>query len=92
VTDLLGRATSSPPQLGHVEAMADAHGWQNVHSNEQIAAGPSPASGDPHRSQASRISSKGQPPLPPVSRACRTSVKRLSVGSPTMGQPRFVCI
>jgi hypothetical protein len=36
---LRGRATSSPPQLGHIPfSLSSAQGTQNVHSNEQILA------------------------------------------------------
>jgi hypothetical protein len=54
---LRGRATSSPPQFGHTSSIAAAQSTQKVHSYEQIVAGPSGASADPHRSHASRSSS-----------------------------------
>jgi hypothetical protein len=38
---LRGRATSSPPQFGHIPlSLSSAQGTQNVHSNEQILASP----------------------------------------------------
>jgi hypothetical protein len=40
-TGLRGRATSSPPQFGHLPAnTVSAHETQNVHSKEQILASP----------------------------------------------------
>jgi hypothetical protein len=66
----LGRATSSPPQLGQVAPMASAHGTQNVHSKLQIRASPASARPASHFSQVARISSMGGPyrrPDPPGS-------------------------
>lgn len=37
-SDRLGRATSSPPQFGHLAAKVVAQASQNVHSNEQMRA------------------------------------------------------
>jgi hypothetical protein len=53
---LRGRGTSSPAQFGQTCAIAFAHSTQNVHSYEQIVAGPSGPSAIPHRSHAGRIS------------------------------------
>ena len=51
----LGRATSSPPQLGHTDDISSAHATQNVHSKLQIRASPAsssaglaPLAGRPH--------------------------------------------
>jgi hypothetical protein len=55
----VGRVTSSPPQFGHVWSTAAAHAGQNVHSNEQMTAGPSGAKTASHRSHIPRISSMG---------------------------------
>ena len=52
-----GRATSSPPQFGQTLFIESAHATQNVHSNEQMRASLSGASGFPQRSHTSRISS-----------------------------------
>ena len=49
-----GRATSSPPQFGHMPCSTEvAHASQNVHSNEQIRA--SIDSGGRSRSQHSQL-------------------------------------
>jgi len=54
VTGRLGRATNSPPQLGHLPlSTVSAHGAQNVHSNEQMRA--SVASGGKSLSQHSQL-------------------------------------
>jgi hypothetical protein len=54
--DLRGRGLSSPAQFGHTCSIASAQPAQNVHSNEQMAAGPSAVSAPPHRSHTLRIS------------------------------------
>jgi hypothetical protein len=55
-----GRATSSPPQLGHRPARLFSHAAQNVHSKEQMRAfAESGGRSLLHRSQLGRISSIG---------------------------------
>src|SRR5581483_745257 len=53
---LLGRGTSSPPQLGQTCSSWSPQSAQNVHSKEQMTAAPSGASPAPQRSHVVRIS------------------------------------